>query len=114
MPTKLSTFNLAPNAINTGRPNITSVTPMDSTYTTVLSSVSTSGGYIKIVGINFISNEQVFIRSIGSKGANLANSITHISSTELRVQLPASTTGTKMLWVVNNNGSAAMTTITYN
>jgi len=113
MPTKLSTFNLATGSLDTGRPNITSVTPMDSTYTTVLTSISTSGGYVKILGTNFKSAEQVYIRSSDNQTYSLASVIVHISSSEIRATLPASTAGLKMLWVVNNNGTTAVSTITY-
>lgn len=113
MPTKLSNFNLVPGSLETGRLNLSSVIPMDSTYTTILSSISTSGGYVKILGINFKSNEQVYIRSSGSQIHSLASVVTHISSSEIRATLPASTAGLKMLWVVNGNGATALTTITY-
>ena len=113
MSTKLSTFSLSSDALDTGRPNINKVIPTDSTYTTVLSTLGVSGGYVKILGTNFKSTEQVFIRSSESQSYTLASVINHISSSEIRARLPASTSGLKMLWVVNVNGTSAMSTITY-
>ena len=113
MSTKLSTFSLASDALDTGRPNINQVIPTDSTYSTVLTSVSLTGGYVKIIGANFKSTEQVYIRSSNSQSFILASVINHISSSEIRARLPASNSGLKMLWVVNVNGTSAMSTITY-
>jgi hypothetical protein len=112
MPTRLSSFSLAPNALDTGRPSISSVIPMDSTYTS-LATITSSGGYVRILGFNFKSNEQVYIRSSGSQSYALASVVAHVNSTEIRATLPASTSGLKMLWIVNGNGVTAMTTITY-
>jgi len=112
MSTKLTTFSVVANAFDTGRPAISSVLPMDSTYTTI-SAITTSGGYVKILGLNFKSNEQVYIRSSDSQTYTLASVVSHVSSNEIRATLPASTTGLKMLWVVNGNGVTAMATITY-
>lgn len=113
MPTKLSTFNLVPGTLDTGRPTITSVISTDASYTSTLTTVSVTGGYVRILGTNFKSNEQVYIRSSDSQSYSLASTIVHISSSEIRATLPASTAGLKMLWVVNNNGTTAMSTITY-
>jgi hypothetical protein len=71
------------------------------------------GGYIVINGTGFLGTEQVFFRSIGSKGATLASSIIYASSTQLKCTLPASTAGSKMLFVVNLSGKTVLSTITY-
>jgi hypothetical protein len=99
------------------KPRISSVVVMtDSTFTTVNNSTTISpsyGNYVKILGSGFTNNEQIFIRSIGSKGANLAPLINYVNSTQVNCLLPPSTSGTKMLYVVNNDGATAITIVTY-
>jgi IPT/TIG domain len=99
------------------KPRISSVVVMtDGTFTTVNNSTTISpsyGNYVKILGSGFTNNEQIFIRSIGSKGANLAPLINYVSSTQVNCLLPPSNSGTKMLYVVNNDGATAITIVTY-
>jgi hypothetical protein len=97
------------------RPRITSVTSTYSNFTTTFPDnvVTTGGGFIVIRGLGFLGNEQVFIRSIGSKSSTLATSISYISSTQLNCIMPSSTAGSKMLYVVNLDGETAISTVTY-
>jgi hypothetical protein len=117
MSTTLDTSNLDSTAQSSiVKPRITSVVPMtDSTFTIAsgITTISTQGSYVKILGSGFTSNEQIFIRSVGNKGANLAPYISYVNSTQVNCLLPASNPGTKMLYVVNNNGYTVITIITY-
>jgi hypothetical protein len=117
MSTTLETSNLDSTAQSSFvKPRITSVVRMtDSTFTVVsgITTISTSGSYVKILGSGFTSNEQIFIRSVGVKGANLAPYISYVNSTQVNCLLPPSNAGSKMLYVVNDNGYTVITIITY-
>lgn len=88
---------------------ITNVQITDSSYNVVSDTVvrATSGGYIKITGVGFVSGCVV---SVGSPGAgNLAaTSTTFVSSTELRSQMPATKAGAYNIYVTNPNGVCAI------
>jgi hypothetical protein len=63
--------------------------------------VSTSGGYIKITGSNFVSGSIVLVAT------SPATSTSFISSTELRAQVPGTNAGTYIVYVVNPDGATA-------
>jgi hypothetical protein len=84
-------------------PTITSVTITDSEGVVLDdTAVSTAGGYIKIFGTGFGVGAVVLIGTI------VAMSTTVQSSTQIFVQLAASTSGTKDVFVVNTDGTAAV------
>jgi len=84
-------------------PKITSIPITDSSYTVLDdTAVSTAGGYIKIIGTGFTAGSQVLI------GTVLATSVTFISSTELRAQVPATGAGTYVVYVVATDGAVAI------
>jgi hypothetical protein len=89
-------------AVSTG-PKITSVTVTDSSYNNLDdTAVALTGGYIKIAGSGFESGCQVLL------GTTLATSVSYISSTEVRAQLPAASTGTYIIYLVNADGGTAI------
>jgi hypothetical protein len=84
-------------------PKITSIVVTDSSYTTLDdTAVSTSGGYIKIIGTGFTTGSQVLINTTS------ASSVSFVSSTELRAQLPSMAAGTYVVYVVASDGSVAI------
>jgi hypothetical protein len=116
MTTQVSSFSFDTTtqaAVN--KPRISSIIYTYSDFNTVypVKAVSQVGGFIKILGSGFTTGEQVFIRSAGSKGATLAPSVVYVSSTQLNCTMPASTVGSKMLYVVNLDGATAIVPITY-
>jgi hypothetical protein len=84
-------------------PKISSVVVTDSSYNTLDdTAVALTGGYIKIAGSGFESGCQVLL------GTTLATSVSYISSSEVRAQLPASSTGTYIIYLVNTDGGTAI------
>jgi len=84
-------------------PKITNILVTDSSYTTLDdTALGLSGGYIKIIGTGFTTGSQVLIGSIA------ATSVSFVSSTELRAQLPATTAGSYVVYVVATDGSVAI------
>lgn len=115
MTTKITYYNLN-NATFVGviKPTLSSVIVTDSTYAfNIGNTVSTSGGYIKILGSDFTTGTQIVLKTVNTKVSTVATTVTYISSTELRAQLPSSTAGTKLIFVVSNDGSTAGTSIIY-
>ena len=87
----------------TSIPKITSILITDNSYTVLDdTAVSTAGGYIKIIGTGFTAGSQVLI------GTVVATSVSFISSTELRAQVPATGAGTYVVYVVATDGSVAI------
>lgn len=115
MTTKVDYNNLvATNFTGIFKPKISSIVATDSTFGyTIGNTVSTTGGYIKITGQYFTSGSQVVIKTINTKTSALVTSVTFVNSTELRVTMPSSTAGTKLLFIVSNDGTTAGTTVTY-
>ena len=86
-----------------GGPKVSSVLVTDSSYSTLDdTAVALTGGYIKIIGSGFESGCQVLIGNV------LATSVTFISVTEIRAQVPATASGTYILYVVNSDGGTAI------
>jgi len=84
-------------------PRITTVTATDSSYNSLAASyIDTAGGYIKIIGANFVSGCSVLVDSAP------ATTVTFVDSEELRVQVPAKSTGNYSLYVVNPDGGTAI------
>jgi hypothetical protein len=101
---KSTDFTSATISAITG-PTITSVQiASDNTYATILddTAVGTSGGYIIINGTGFVSGCQVYIDS------TISTSVTFVNSTRVNVQVPASSSGTYVIYLINPDGSMAI------
>jgi hypothetical protein len=85
-------------------PTITSVTITNSGGTDIDdTSVSTAGGsYVKIIGSGFGAGAVVLVGTVA------ATSTTVQSSTQILAQLAASTSGTRDIFIVNTDGTAAV------
>jgi hypothetical protein len=84
-------------------PKISSVQVANSTYVVKDdTAVNTGGGYIVVTGSGFTSNSTVLI------GSNNACSVTFISSTQLRAQVPSATPGSYPVYVVTGDGGTAI------
>lgn len=99
-----NTAIVAGNDISSGGgPKITNIQVTDSSYNVLDdTSVSTSGGYIKITGTGFASGCQVLINNIP------VTSVTFVSATEVRAQVPATSAGTYVVYLVNGDGGVAI------
>ena len=85
------------------RPKIATIQVTNSSYTVLDdTAVDTAGGYIKITGTGFTSGCNVLINQ------TTAVSVSFVSATEVRAQVPATAAGTYMIYVVNPNGAAAL------
>jgi hypothetical protein len=108
MTTKIALNNIQDSAVTAitsvaAVPKITSISVTDNSYTVLDdTAVGTSGGYIKIVGTGFTSGSQVLVGTVA------ATSVSFVSSTELRAQLPATTAGTYVVYVVATDGAVAI------
>jgi hypothetical protein len=99
-----NTAIVAGNDISSGGgPKITNIQVTDSSYNVLDdTSVSTSGGYIKITGTGFASGCQVLINNTP------VTSVTFVSATEVRAQVPATSAGTYVVYLVNSDGGVAI------
>lgn len=90
-----------------GGPKITSITITDSDYVASgNTTISTSGGYVQIVGTSFSSPMQVFIDQ-----STPATSVTYVSSTTINVQLPEKAAGNYTCFVVRTTDGQFATKI---
>lgn len=88
-------------------PKITSITVTNSSYVaTGGTTISTSGGYVQIVGTSFSSPMQVFIDQ-----STPATSVSFVNSTTINVQLPARATGNYACFVVRTSDGQFATKI---
>jgi hypothetical protein len=105
MTTKLTTSNLSADTLAAiSGPRISNVKIADSSYTILDDTAANiSGGYIIINGQNFISNCQVLIDNTP------ATTVTFVSNSVIRAQVPASAEGTtKSIYIINPDGSSAI------
>jgi hypothetical protein len=109
--TKISSNEIQPAAITSDLISadvslgvkISNVSIANSSYTILDdTAVNVDGGYIVITGAGFNSGAQVII-----EGTN-ATSVTRVSSTELRAQVPAKSAATYNVYVVNTDGSTGI------
>lgn len=109
--TKISSNEIQPAAITSDLISadvslgvkISNVSIANSSYTILDdTAVDTAGGYIVITGAGFNSGAQVII------GGTNATSVTRVSSTELRAQVPAKSAATYNVYVVNTDGSTGI------
>lgn len=105
MTTKISEKNIdSSSLISIGTiPKISQIVVTDSGYTaTGGTTIGTAGGYIKIVGVSFVSGAQVLLDETP------ATAISFVSSTQLNVQLPPKAVGTYFVYVVNPDGGVGI------
>jgi len=99
---KIVQNSLDTDSISLG-PKIRSVQIANSTYVVKDdTAVNTGGGYIVITGSGFTSNSTVLI------GSNTACSVTYVSTTQLRAQVPSATPGSYPVYVVTGDGGTAI------
>jgi len=105
MTTRVSLDNIQPATVTsiTG-PRIANVQITNSSYaTTGNTTLSVSGGYVRIDGTGFQSNVNVII------GSTPATSVTYISSTQINSQIPALPAGSYFVYVTTtDNGKVAI------
>jgi hypothetical protein len=93
-------------AVGTGtntRPNITSVTYTNASYVANgATSVSTSGGYIRLTGTGFGGGSSVVINT------TTATTTTFVNSTTINVAVPALSAGTYYIYLTNASGLVAV------
>ena len=90
-------------ASGVGGPKITSIQVTDSSYGVLDdTAVNISGGYIKLIGTGFVTGCQVVV------GTLVATSVTFISSTEVRAQIPQQPAGTYTVYLTNSDGGVAI------
>jgi len=86
-----------------GSPKLTNIQVTDNAYTVLDdTAVSVAGGYIKITGTGFVTGCSVIIGSV------VATSVSFISSTEVRAQVPAQSAGTYTVYLVNPDGGVGI------
>jgi hypothetical protein len=109
--TKITSRVFAPQAVTaeavapgvSGNPGITNIIITDSNYAnTENSTISTSGGYIKLYGFAFSNGCQVHVED------TLATSVSFVSVNEVHSQLPAKSAGTYNVFLTNPNGRFAI------
>jgi hypothetical protein len=84
-------------------PRVLSIVVTDSSYVaTGASTLSTSGGYVKITGAGFVAGCSVFF------GSTSAVAVTVTSAQELRVQAPARPAGKYIVYVANTDGTTGL------
>jgi hypothetical protein len=104
MTTQLTTTNFSASLLSLiSQPLVSSIAVTDSSYaTTGATAVDLAGGYIKITGSGFLAGASVYIDSTP------ATSVTFVSSTQLNVRVPALSSSTYVVYVVNTDGSLAI------
>lgn len=112
MTTKITTANFTDEALNniSGGPKVTSILSTNSTYGALESNTvnATSGGYIKVLGSGFANVTQIYI---DVDNPTLATSVSFVSSTEIRAEVPAKTAGSYLVYVVRTTDGAVATII---
>ena len=106
MTTKISEANIQEptlGALGGGGPKISSIIVTDSSYNNLDdTAVDLGGGYIKLIGEDFAAGCQVLI------GLTPVTSVTFVSDTEVRAQVPATAAGTYIVYLVNADGGTAI------
>jgi hypothetical protein len=88
---------------STDVPKISNLQVTNSSWTVLDdTAVDVLGGYVLLTGVNFVSGCLVYI------GQTPANSVAFVSSTTVRVTLPAVTAGTYPVYLVNPDGGVAI------
>lgn len=104
MVTKVSSSNLSTAVVTTlTGPAITNLQYLDNSFNiTDDTALPLVGGYALITGSNFINGCQVTVDN------QVATSVTYISNTQVRVQVPSKASGTYVLYVINPDGNIAI------
>lgn len=106
MTTKISEANIQEptlGALGGGGPKISSIIVTNSSYANLDdTAVALEGGYIKLIGEDFATGCQVLI------GLTPVTSVTFVSDTEVRAQVPATAAGTYIVYLVNADGGTAI------
>ena len=106
MTTKISEANIQEptlGALGGGGPKISSIIVTNSSYANLDdTAVALEGGYIKLIGEDFAAGCQVLI------GLTPVTSVTFVSDTEVRAQVPATAAGTYIVYLVNADGGTAI------
>lgn len=105
MTTRVSADNIqTATVINITGPRIANVQVATSGYVaTGANTISTSGGYVRIIGSGFQTNVNVII------GSTPATSVTYVSSTQINSQIPALAAGSYFVYVTTtDNGKVAI------
>ena len=104
MTTKITSNNIESASLALlGGPKITAIAVTTSSYTVLDdTAVDPAGGYIKLAGTGFETSCQVVVNGVA------ATSVTFISATEVRAQLPATTAGTYIVYLINPTGGVAI------
>lgn len=96
-------------------PKITSITVTNSSYvSTGNTTISTSGGFVQIVGTSFSNPMQVFFDPTGTnriERSTAATSVAFVNSTTINVQLPAKAAGNYTCFVVRTSDGQFATRI---
>jgi len=111
--TQISSTNIQPNTVvdyatystftTSLAPKIASVNVANSAFTVLDdTAVNVGGGYIVVTGENFAANATVLVDT------TQASAVTRVSSTQLRVQVPAKAAATYNLYVVNPDGGTGI------
>jgi len=84
-------------------PKVANIQVADNTWTVLDdTAVDTAGGYILVNGSGFVSVPQVYINN------QAATTVSYVSSSQLRVQVPAQSAGTYPMYVINSDGGTAI------
>jgi hypothetical protein len=107
MTTKITVDNLAPTLVTTisagGGPKVSTVIITDASFNEIDDlAANIGGGFVKILGSGFTQGCQVTI------GDTLASSVTFISSSELRAQVPGKVSGSYPVYVTNSDGGTGI------
>ena len=111
--TQINTTNIQPNTVvdfatystlsGSLAPKITTVNVANSAFSVLDdTAVNIGGGYIVVTGENFATDATVLVDT------TQASAVTRVSSTQLRVQLPAKSAATYNLYVVNPDGGTGI------
>lgn len=116
MTTYVSSSNFDQTTVDTlAGPKITSITVTNSSYVaTGATTVSTSGGYVQIVGTSFSSPMQFFLDPTGTtriESTTAATSVSYVNSTTINVQLPAKAAGNYTCYIVRTTDGQFATKI---
>ena len=88
-------------------PKITSITITNSSYVaTGNTTISTSGGFVQVVGSSFSSPMQFFFDPTGTNrvlSTTAATAVTYVNSTTINVQLPAKAAGNYTCFIVRTS-----------
>jgi len=111
MTTRITSNNISSSTLSSlgAGPRITSIAITNSSYTVLDdTAVDTAGGYIKITGSGFATGCSIVIGSVS------ATSVTFVSSTEVRSQVPAQAAGSYTVYLINSDGGVAIKVIGLN